>query len=292
MNTGATAVRGAALLMVMWLIALLAALVGAFALTARMERLQERVLSRGLVAEQAARAGLEYALVRIALDDPRRQWRPDGRVYHWRYANADIEVRVIDELGKIDLNHADATLLAGLFRAAGSQRAEAEQLAAVILDFRDDDPLTQPAGGAEDPDYAAAGRQYGAKDTQFETVAEVEQVLGMTPAIYAKVAPHLTVYTGLTEPDTAYASAMVLTAMGLDGAAMVAAREAQDPSQGDTPSGFGMGGSGDGTYSIQSRARLPEGREAVVRGVVRLGASGVPGSAYTALDWQQGTMAR
>lgn len=292
MNTDATAVRGAALLMVMWLIALLAALVGAFALTARMERLQERVLSRGLVAEQAARAGLEYALVRIALDDPRRQWRPDGRVYRWRYAGADIEVRVIDELGKIDLNHADATLLAGLFRAAGSQRAEAEQLAAVILDFRDDDPLTQPAGGAEDPDYAAAGRQYGAKDTQFETVAEVEQVLGMTPAIYAKVAPHLTVYTGLTEPDTAYASAMVLTAMGLDGAAMVAAREAQDPSQGDTPSGFGMGGSGDGTYSIQSRARLPDGREAVVRGVVRLGASGVPGSAYTALDWQQGTMAR
>ena len=292
MNTDATAVRGAALLMVMWLIALLAALVGAFALTARMERLQERVLSRGLVAEQAARAGLEYALVRIALDDPRRQWRPDGRVYRWRYAGADIEVWVIDELGKIDLNHADATLLAGLFRAAGSQRAEAEQLAAVILDFRDDDPLTQPAGGAEDPDYAAAGRQYGAKDTQFETVAEVEQVLGMTPAIYAKVAPHLTVYTGLTEPDTAYASAMVLTAMGLDGAAMVAAREAQDPSQGDTPSGFGMGGSGDGTYSIQSRARLPDGREAVVRGVVRLGASGVPGSAYTALDWQQGTMAR
>ena len=229
--------------------------------------------------------------MRIALDDPRRQWRPDGRIYRWRYADADIEVQVIDELGKIDLNHADATLLAGLFRAVGSQRPEAEQLAAAILDFRDQDPLTQPSGGAEDPDYAAAGRPYGAKDSQFETVAEVEHVLGITPAIYALIAPHLTVYAGLAQPETAYASAVVLTAMGLDGTAMVAAREARDPAEGEAPSGFGMDG-GDGTYSIQSRARLPEGREAVVRGVVRLGASGVPGSAYTALDWQQGTMAR
>ncbi len=292
MRCGAISIRGAALLLVMWLIALLAALVGAFALTARIERLQERVLSRGLVADQAARAGLEYALVRLAEPDPRRQWLPDGRAYRWPYAGAQIEVRVVDELGKVDLNQSDATLLAGLFRAVGIGSGDAEQLAAAIIDFRDGDLLTQPSGGAEDPDYAAAGRHYGAKDAQFETVAELEQVLGMTPELYARVARHVTVYTGLAQPETTHASAVVLTAMGLDGAAIVTAREAQDPAQDPAQSGFGMGGGGGGTYSIESRARLPEGREAAVRGVVRLGSSGVPGSAYTALDWQQGTMAR
>ena len=50
--------QGAALLLVMWLVALLSSLIGAFALAARMERLDERVLSRGEIAGEAARAGL------------------------------------------------------------------------------------------------------------------------------------------------------------------------------------------------------------------------------------------
>ena len=44
--------RGIALLLVMWLTMLLAAVVGTFALTAQMEKLQGRTLSRGVVAEQ------------------------------------------------------------------------------------------------------------------------------------------------------------------------------------------------------------------------------------------------
>ena len=64
--------RGAALLLVLWLLALLTALVGAFALTARIEGMQGRVLHRGVIANEVARAGLEYALVRVADPDPRR----------------------------------------------------------------------------------------------------------------------------------------------------------------------------------------------------------------------------
>ena len=90
--TGRSAQRGAALLLVMWLIALLTAVVGAFALIARTEHLQGRVLVRGLVAENAARAGLEYAMTRVALADPRQQWLPDGRPHRWRYDGASVEV--------------------------------------------------------------------------------------------------------------------------------------------------------------------------------------------------------
>ena len=206
-KTPATNAQGAALLLVMWLIALLTALVGAFALTARIENLQGRVLSQGVVAEQAARAGLEYAMVRVVDPEPTRQWLPDGRPYQWRFGDAAITVKIVDETGKVDLNAAEQPLLNALFRTVGAEPDLAASVASAIIDWRDPDPLSQPQGGAEDPQYAAAGRPYGAKDAPFDTVAEVEQVLGMTPALYAKVAEHLTVYSGQAQPDQTYASA-------------------------------------------------------------------------------------
>jgi general secretion pathway protein K len=283
--------HGAALLLVMWLIALLAALVGAFALIARTEHLQGRVLVRGLVAENAARAGIEYAMTRVAVADPRRQWLPDGRPHRWRYGGADVEVKIVDENGKIDLNQADMTLLTEFIRGAGSDPQQAAELAAAILDWRDPDSLSQPAGGGEDDDYASAGLPYGAKDAEFESVAELEQVLGFTPALYAKMAPHLTVFSGRVRPDPAFASAEVLDAMGMDGVEAVARRQRWDPMSGlpapTLPDGGSLVGGSSGTYSIESRARLADRREAVFRAVVRAGSS-VPGAAYTPLRWQAG----
>ena len=289
--------RGAALLLVLWLIALLTALIGAFALTAKIEGLQGRVLHRGVIAGEAARAGLEYALVRVADPDPRRQWMPDGRPYRWTFGNAQMEVTLVDENGKIDLNQADAALLSSLFQQVGGlPQREAAQLASAVLDWRDPDLLTQPEGGAEDPDYEAAERHYGAKDAPFESVAELEQVLGMTPALFAKVAPDLTVFSGRTRPDPAFASAGVLRAMGVDADNVIGRRRAWDPSAGG-PAPMLEGGeplvsSGSGTYSIDSRARLRDGREANLRVVVRAGGSGLPGSAYTPRRWEEGASTR
>ena len=279
--------RGAALLLVLWLVALLTALVGAFALTARIESLQGRVLGRGAIAQEVARAGVEYALVRVADPDPAMQWLPDGRPYRWNYAGSQLELRIVDETGKVDLNQAEAPLLTALIQAAGGERALAEKLAAAIIDWRDADPLTQPNGGAEDPDYAAAGLPYGAKDAPFETVAEVEQVLGMTPALFARLAPSLTLYSGRPQPDPIYAQAPVLIALGLDPVAYEAQRRA--PATGQPVQA--LVGPGTGTYSIDSHVRLSDGHEATLRTVVRAGGGPVPGSAYTALRWEEGIAA-
>ncbi len=287
--------RGAALLLVMWLIALLAALVGGFAMSARIESMQGRVVSQGVVAEQAARAGIEYALVRLDEQDQRRRWLPDGRPYAWRLGNARVQLRVVDENGKVDLNAAPAPLLSGLLRAVGVERDQAERLAAAVIDWRDPDELSQPAGGGEDRDYEAAELPYGAKDAPFETQAELLQVLGMTPQIYALVAPHITVFSGRDQPDAAFAQAAVLTAMGLDGEALVAQRQRWNPASGaPPPSGAGdqFMGAQSGTYSIWSTARLGDGREALLRVVVRSGGTGLPGMAYLPLQWEEGTSLR
>jgi general secretion pathway protein K len=288
--------RGAALMLVLWLVALLTALVGTFALMARTEGLQGRAVVGGVVGGGAARAGVEYALVRVASTDPRVQWRPDGRAYRWRYDEADVTVRIVDEDGKVDLNQSDAGLLAGLMEATGIDRQRAERLAGAILDWRDPDPLTQPSGGGEDPDYAGAGLPWGAKDAEFESVAELLHVLGMTAGDYARIAPHVTVYTGRARPEPAYAGAPVLTAMGLDGEDLVRRREAWDPSRGQplpgVPGAENLQAYGSGTYSIESQARLRDGRVAALRVVVRSGGNAVPGMAYTPLRWEEGLSPR
>lgn len=285
-------VRGAALLLVLWLLLLLAGLIGGFALTARVESMQGQVLVRGVAANAIARAGLEYALTRVDDADPRRRWTPDGRPQPWSYRGAHLTVTLTDENGKIDLNQSDLTLLTELFRAVGEPGERAARLAAAVLDWRDPDLLTQPAGGAEDPEYAAAGLPYGTKDGEMESVAELEQVLGVTPALYAKVEPYITVHSGRTAPDPAFAPALVLDAMGQDGKAMVAARTAPVAGNPD-PTGAGQFvASGSGTYSIESRARLPDGRESLLRAVVRVGGNAVPGMAYTVLRWEEGASPR
>jgi general secretion pathway protein K len=276
--------RGAALVLVMWLVALLTALIGAFAMSARIEHMQGRALSRGVVAEQAARAGLEYALTRVVLPDPESQWAPDGRAHPWQLGEVVVEVRIVDESAKVDLNLAGFPLLSGLLRAVGAEPQLAESVAAAIVDWRDPDTLTQAAGGAEDAQYAQAGRPYGAKDAPFDTIAEVEQVLGMTPALYELIAPHVTVHSGQAQPDQRFASEVVLAAMGVSAGPMVAQRR--------FPRAGGVVGGGSGTYSIDSSARLPDGQRAVLRALVRTGAGDLPGSAYTVLRWEEGATPR
>lgn len=265
--------RGVALLLVLWLVALLVATVGAFALSARTEQLQGQVLARGLQSREAARAGLEHAVSRLMQADPQRRWVPDGREYQWRFGDADIAVRIVDEQGKVDLDMADANLLAALLRQLGSDPQQAMRVAGAIVDWRDADTLTQPSGGAEAPDYAAAGRDYGPANMPFESVAEVEQVLGMTPALYARLAPLVTVYSGRAMPDPAYAPGQVRAAMGVPAAA-------PDLVAGNS-----------GTYSIESRASV-RGRAAVLRVVARAGGNGLPGSAWTPLRWEEGASPR
>ena len=278
-----TGMRGAALLLVLWLVALLTALVGAYALTARIEALQGRVGSRGAMAQEIARAGMEYALVRVADRNQETHWQPNGRAYAWRFDGHDVQVRIIDETGKVDLNQADVPLLSRLVQVLGEPPDASDALAAAIVDWRDADDLSQPVGGAEDGDYAAAGRPYGAKDAPFETIAELEQVLGMTPDLYARLEPFLTLYSGRGQPDATYAQGPVLVAMGMDATAWLAQREAAGAA-----GALQLVGTGSGTYSIESRARLADGRETSLRTVVRAGASPVPGSAYTLLRWEEG----
>lgn len=128
----------------------------------------------------------------------------------------DVIVRVRPEAAKIDLNAADPVLLAGLFRAAGADADTADHIGDAIADWRDADDLVH-LNGAEAPEYAAAGLDYGPSNKPFESVRELHRVLGVTDALYACVKSDVTIYSQRPGVDLDAASPLVRKAAGLEG---------------------------------------------------------------------------
>ena len=283
--------QGAALVLVLWLVALLTAVVGAFVLTARVEQLQQRVQDDAGRGAEVARAGIAYALSRLRNDPQRPPWQADGRLYRWRFDDAQVDLRIEDEAGKISLNLADAVLLESFLRALEVPDAQARQLSAAIIDWRDGDDLSPPGGGAEARDYSAAGLPYVPRNRNFETVGELQRVLGMTPSLYARMQPMVTVYSRTARPDPRVARGPVLTALGLD-APLLLAERAQQQAAADDPAAAQPFVSGSGTYSIDCRVTDAAGRQSRVAAVVRTTTNPALGRAYTVLRWEQGMAAQ
>ena len=277
--------RGIAFILVLWVIAMLSILLGSFAMIARTENLQSRHLFDTTQARYAAEAGLNLAVYELRKNDPLERWVGDGRPYTFGYGNAEIEVRITDDSGKIDLNAAaqsgNTTMLVGLLAARGVEPDQAQALADAIVDWVDPDDLSQP-NGAEIAEYKAAGLSYGPKNGPFDTVSELQQVLGMTYPLYEKLEPSLTIYSGRTDPSAAFASAETLQAMYPEATPeqiqqLVQQRQAMAP--GDMagaglilPDGTPlMAGGGGLTYSVKSRAKLPNGASTTLDATIRMG---------------------
>lgn len=284
--------RGAALLLVLWLLVLLTGLIAVFALSARTEGLQGRTLARGAAARYAAEAGIEAAAFHLQGADGDARWLPDGRPVDFEFAGHQLRVRVVDESAKVDLNVAAPDLLVGLLLAVGVELERARELSGAIQDWRDGDDLVNVEGGAEDPQYAAAKLPYGAKDRPFETLSELRLVLGMDPALFEKLRPYLTIHSGQARPNPAFAGKPVLQALGLNEeqvGQLLGQREAS-AAQASLESGSDAQnvGQGTGTYSISSRATRPDGTRVQVQATIRIGGGGGFGQLYLPLSWRVG----
>lgn len=288
--------RGVAFILVLWVIALMSILLGSFAVIARTENLQARHLFDATAARYAAEAGIHRAIYEMRNPDPLTRWVADGRPYEFDFDDAQIELRMTDDSGKIDINVADALLLKALFQSSGIDEQRAEELADAIIDWRDPDDLTGPHG-AEESEYKSAGLKYAPRNAPFETVSEVQQVLGMDYDVYHSIEKAITLYSGRTQPSPGYAPLEVLRAMpGMteEQAQMILAqRQALPP--GSPPSGLMMpdgtpvvAEGGGLTYSIESRATLPNGSSTRLDATIRLGGQGVGGRPFVVLRWRDG----
>ncbi len=134
-----------------------------------------------------------------------------GQTRRCRVDRNVVDYRVVSTSGLVDINFASPLLLQRLFLAVRLPEARAQSLAAAIVDFRDNDNEPQP-GGAELNNYVAAGRNFGPKNALFETISELDQVLGMTRDVMAAISSYVTVHSrtptidlGLAPPELAAA---------------------------------------------------------------------------------------
>jgi general secretion pathway protein K len=277
--------RGVALLLVLWACTLLAILLGGYAALARTEALQARYQFAQAQAHYAAEAGLMQAV--YGLQDPiaRRRWVGDGRTYTFHYDNATIDIRAIDESGKVDLNAASPDVLEGLFHAAGLDPAKARALADNVVDWRNPS-WTQPGGDTQRGAYLAAGRDYAPRHGPFATVDELQMVLGMTPALYKTVAPVITIWAGTGSPNPNTAPPLALAA--IPGMTPEQEREIQAARQKNANDPTLVLNNGT-THSIRSEATLADGTHAVLRATIRLQMGQANAQPYTVLRWQEGS---
>ncbi|WP_315786133.1 type II secretion system protein GspK [Bradyrhizobium sp. SZCCHNPS1003] len=167
--------------------------------------------------DQAALGALVEAGVNAAIDgllDARadRRWRADGRLYTLDFNGTRIGIRIQDELGRVDLNQTDEAMLNSLLLSAGLDARAAADLTDKIVDWRTATSLKH-LNGAKDRDYASRNAAYHPRNGPFQSVDELLLVMDMTPAIFARIAPALTVHSGRQFVDPQLAPREVLRAL-------------------------------------------------------------------------------
>ena len=205
--------RGIALIMVLWLTVMLTVIGGAFAFSMRSEVLAARNAVSLAQVRAAADGALDRTVFELLRPRTNESWKADGQYHQWRDGETLLVASAVDESARIDLNMAAEPLLKNVFVVLGEMDdAAASALVDAIVDWRDADDLRRPSG-AEAPDYRAANSNYTPTNRDFETIGELSRVLGVTPALYAKVAGVLTVHSRQRGVNSLTASRNVLLAI-------------------------------------------------------------------------------
>jgi general secretion pathway protein K len=156
-------------------------------------------------------AAVNRAVVALLDPQPDRRWRTDGVPQSFAFGGIPMQVSIQDELGKIDLNHAEGPVFVALLQSAGLDRETAVRLADKILDWRSATMLKN-LNGAKAPEYDARGLTVRPRNGPFQSVNELLLVMDMTPALFRRIEPALTVYAGHQFVDPKFAPREVLLA--------------------------------------------------------------------------------
>jgi general secretion pathway protein K len=210
---GARRQRGIALILALWLTVMLTVIASGFAFSMRSEALAARNMISLAQARAAADGAVERTVFELSRTITPDTWKRDGTVHTWKDGDVTLTASATDEAAKIDLNAANESLLRSLFvNVGGADPDLAAHITDAIQDWRDADDLTRP-NGAEEADYRAAGIKYKPANAKFETVTELARVMGVTPAIFARVADNLTVHSRQAGINPLTASRSVLLSL-------------------------------------------------------------------------------
>ncbi len=294
--------KGFALVLVLWVLSLLTIMAGSFALTMRRESTVVAGIKDNAGAVAAAEAGIAVAEMMLLHPEQNKRWRADGNIYQVDFGSTKIRLRLLSEAGKIDINNADLPLLQSLMAKAPVEEEQQAKLIGAIIDWRDQDDLLS-IDGAEKKEYRDAGLKYQPRNKPFQTVEELQMVLGMDEHVYNWLQPIITIYSGQPQVNLKLASTKVLNVLPNLDASLIESYVATrlDNAKNDMPAPeftagpVGSGGvSANETVTIVSEALMADETSALVSATVtkadasQSGLSDVTQSEpFQALKWQR-----
>ncbi len=279
---------GVALVMVLWVVSLMTIMAGSFALSTQRETAMISHARTRATAMALVEGGMHYAMLMLMLPDAQKRWIGDGRPYSVRLGEAELDIRLFDEAGKIDVNSAQELSLRTLLTTVTGDLDEATRLTDTLLDWRDPDDLKH-LHGAETADYQAANRKQMPGNRVFYVYEELADVMGMTPELYRRLEPFLTLYTAQDGINPAVASRDVLLALAAGDERLVDTYLAQKqtglPAVFPTLQGMRFHAAKDAAYTVYVHTRLPDGTRFGVKAVIRRDAA-AGGTPFAYLDWK------
>jgi general secretion pathway protein K len=289
--------KGFALVLVLWILSLLTVMAGSFTLTMRRETSIISGIKDNAVAAAAAEAGISVAEIMLLHPDQNKRWRSDGNLYQIDFGGTRVRLRLISESGKFDLNKATLQVLQNLMANApiDDEKLQAK-LVGAILDWRDADDLIN-LEGAEKDEYRKEGLKYKPRNKPFQTVEELQMVLGVNEEVYNWLEPKVTVWSGQNQINLKLAAKDILRLMpGLDADMIetyVATRLDNDKNDLPIPefpanllAGGGAGIGNNENITIVSEALMPDETRALITAtVVKSGAN--PSQQFQLLKWQR-----
>jgi len=209
--------KGIALFLVLWILALLSVIVGEFCHVMRTEADITRNFLEETEAYYIARAGFNIALSKLInnLANPKKKikaeniteteepdpWRINADMPPFAFGNGAFVVRIENESGKIHINKVEnRQLLKLMLNCAELDENEKESIVDAIFDWRDKDNLHR-LNGAENDYYKSLPEPYACKNGPFDSIEELGLVKGITPEIFRKIKPLVTIYPSGKKKD-------------------------------------------------------------------------------------------
>ena len=200
--------RGVALLAALWLVVAIAAVALQFSMEAHERRTIGLLASERGIQRAAATGAL--ALMQARLEQALRV-APTGRNIQvlrssdpWLDADStysgavfvdsmEVDVQARDLGEKLNINLVNENELQTFFSFLLGDYAKSTQLAQSIMDWRDVDSMPRPSGAERDA-YIKAEMLALPTNGPFREIEELQNVMGMTPEIFAVASPYLTTH--------------------------------------------------------------------------------------------------
>lgn len=307
-----TSERGFALVAVMLVLALLGTVVAEFAFLMRLEAAMVRSFKEDVIGLHLAEAAVQQAIREVLTDATLQGFQEEGEgpVLTFfrsptqplprlprrdvRLGGGELAYRISDEEGRLNLNTVPPDRVDRLLLSLGVEKQVRDTINDSLQDWKDPDDLRRLNGAESEDTYLRRPVPYRARNALLSDVAELLQIKGVTPALYAGragrpgLAELVTVHgTGQVNINTA--PEPVLKALALSDAEISEIVQSRQfaPYPGVPPRFVGRGLSvGSRTFRIEAAGRVGgETRVRVVAIVQRAAEAGTGQPQAVILSW-------